>query len=117
MLCYPWCVVGDNAESDQSCNSDTNHTMTLNVQSTTPSMFIVQAEDDPVHVDNSLLLYLALKHAKAPASELHVYPVGGHGFGLCKKDEEVCSWPQRATEYMVANKFIAHPANTSNTPL
>lgn len=113
MLCYPWCVVGDNSQSGASCNSDTNHTMTLNVQETTPSMFIVQAEDDPVHVDNALLLYLALKHAKTPPSELHVYPVGGHGFGLCHRNEEVCSWPLRATEYMVANKFIA-PANASS---
>ena len=56
MLLYPWCVVGDNAESGSSCNSDTNHTMTLDVTDQVPPMFITQAEDDPVHVDNSILL-------------------------------------------------------------
>ena len=56
MLLYPWCVVGDNAESGSSCNSDTNHTMTLDVTDKVPPMFITQAEDDPVHVDNSILL-------------------------------------------------------------
>ena len=98
MLLYPWCVLGNNANSHQSCNADTNHTMTLTITKDTPSMFIVQAEDDPVHCDNALLLYLALKQAKSPPSELHVFPTGGHGFGLCMHGEDVCSWPNKAQQ-------------------
>jgi acetyl esterase/lipase len=47
----------------------------------TPPSFILQAEDDPVHVENSTVHFLALKNAKVPA-ELHVYAEGGHGYGL-----------------------------------
>jgi acetyl esterase/lipase len=32
----------------------------------TPPSFIVQAEDDPVHVENAVVYYLALKNAKVP---------------------------------------------------
>lgn len=106
MLLYPWCVLGDNSQPQSSCNADTNHTMTLNISSAVPSMFIVQAEDDPVHCDNALLLFLALKHAKTPASEVHVYPSGGHGFGLCKHGEDVCSWPRRAQQYLETLRII-----------
>jgi len=100
MLLYPWCVLGDNTDPGAACHADTNHTMTLAVTTETPSMFIVQAEDDPVHCDNALLLFLALKQARAPASELHIYPNGGHGFGLCSHDIDVCSWPKRAQQYL-----------------
>src|ERR1019366_5131682 len=43
----------------------------------TPSSFIVQAEDDPVHVENAVVYFMALKNAKVPA-ELHIYAQGGH---------------------------------------
>jgi hypothetical protein len=102
----PWCVLGDNSKSSQSCDADTNHTMTLSITRETPSMFIVQAEDDPVHCDNALLLFLALKQARAPLSELHVYPTGGHGFGLCSHGEDVCSWPKRAQMYLEQTRII-----------
>lgn len=107
MLLYPWCVLGDNSNPGASCNADTNHTLTLAVTKETPSMFIVQAEDDPVHCDNALLLYLALKQARAPPSELHLYSQGGHGFGLCSHREDVCSWPRRAQQYLELRGLVA----------
>lgn len=55
----------------------------LNVTNTTPPTMIVQAEDDPVHVENALFYFYALKVAGAAPSELHVYPSGGHGYGRC----------------------------------
>ena len=102
MLLYPWCVVGDNAapHSGGGCNAGSNSTMTLPVTSKAPSFFITQAEDDPVHCQNALLLYLALKRAQAPPSELHLYPSGGHGFGLCQHGLDVCSWTKRAQQYL-----------------
>jgi len=42
----------------------------------TPPSFILQAEDDPVHVENATVYFLALKNAKVPA-ELHIYVQGG----------------------------------------
>jgi acetyl esterase/lipase len=58
----------------------------------TPPTFIVQAEDDPVHIENSTVYFLALKNAKVPA-ELHIYAEGGHGFGLRPTAQPVTSWP------------------------
>lgn len=60
----------------------------------TPPTFIVQAEDDPVHVENSTAWFLALKKAKVPA-ELHVYSEGGHGYGLRPQAKwPVTTWPK-----------------------
>jgi acetyl esterase/lipase len=59
----------------------------------TPPAFIVQAEDDPVHIENSTTYFLALKNAKVPA-ELHIYAQGGHGFGLRRRaDLPATTWP------------------------
>lgn len=59
----------------------------------TPPSFIVQTEDDPVHVENALVYYQALKNAKVPA-ELHVYAEGGHGYGLRRTALPVTNWPK-----------------------
>src|SRR6202790_2459709 len=59
----------------------------------TPPSFIVQAEDDPVHVENSTVYFLALKNAKVPA-EMHIYAQGGHGYGLRRTELPVTGWPQ-----------------------
>jgi acetyl esterase/lipase len=65
----------------------------INVTEKTPSSFIVQAEDDPVHVENSNVYFLALKNAKVPA-EMHLYAEGGHGYGLRRTALPVTGWPQ-----------------------
>ena len=60
---------------------------------------LIQAEDDPVHVENALFYFLTLKQKGAAPSELHVYPRGGHGYGRCTVSgapwHEVCTWPDR----------------------
>ena len=48
---------------------------------TTPRTFIVAAENDTSYGKNSLVYYRALVDAQRPA-ELHMYPNGGHGFGM-----------------------------------
>lgn len=58
----------------------------------TPPTFIVQAEDDPVHVENATVYFQQLKNAKVPA-ELHIYSQGGHGYGLRKTELPVTYWP------------------------
>jgi acetyl esterase/lipase len=62
----------------------------------TPPSFIVQAEDDPVHVENSTAYFLALKRVQVPA-ELHLYSEGGHGYGLRPQAKwPVTTWPRSA---------------------
>ena len=69
------------------------------VTTNTPPTFITITEDDPVRVENALFYTLALKQAKVPV-ELHVYPVGGHGYGLRHSKDVVTTWPDRATDWM-----------------
>jgi acetyl esterase/lipase len=59
----------------------------------TPPTFIVQAEDDPVHVENAVVYFMALKNAHVPA-ELHIYAQGGHGYGLRRTELPVTTWPK-----------------------
>jgi acetyl esterase/lipase len=65
----------------------------IRVTAQTPASFIVQAEDDPVHVENSTMYFLALKNAKVPA-EMHLYAEGGHGYGLRRTELPVTKWPE-----------------------
>jgi acetyl esterase/lipase len=76
----------------------------------TPPTFIVQAEDDPVHVENSLVYFLALKNAKVPA-ELHIYAEGGHGYGLRPTALPVTTWPAAVETWMRTIKVLAPAAN------
>jgi len=64
----------------------------------TPPAFIVQAEDDPVHVENAVAYFLALKKENVPA-ELHLYAQGGHGFGLRPTALAVSEWTRLAERW------------------
>ena len=71
----------------------------LTITPQTPPTFLVQAEDDSVRVETSLFYYEALHKAHVPA-ELHVYPTGGHGYGLRPSAHATSSWPQRAETWL-----------------
>jgi len=58
----------------------------------TPPTFLLQAEDDPVHVENATTWFLQLKAARVP-TELHLYAEGGHGYGLRPSALPVTHWP------------------------
>jgi acetyl esterase/lipase len=59
-----------------------------------PPMFLLHAADDAtVPVNLSIRMFEALQ-AAGVASELHVFPVGGHGFGIARAaDKPVSVWP------------------------
>jgi acetyl esterase/lipase len=80
----------------------------LNVTHETPPTMLIQTEDDPYHVENSIYYYLALKQQKANPSELHLYPTGGHGYGRCTNttDLDVCTWPDRAFDFFKTHGMI-----------
>jgi len=81
------------ADKNFAANSDINPT------ANTPPTFIVQAEDDPVHIENSTVYFLQLKNAKVPA-ELHIYAEGGHGYGLRRTALPVTTWPQSVETWL-----------------
>ncbi|MCC7338327.1 MAG: alpha/beta hydrolase [Pirellulaceae bacterium] len=87
VLVYPAYLIHEDAEQE------------LPVDAQTPPMFLTMAADDPVDADNVLQFSLTLKHAKVPV-ELHLYPSGGHGYGL-RRTEAICThWPDRAEQWM-----------------
>ena len=108
-MVYPWRSV-----AQPPVNEPRSGASALNVTAETPPTLLVQAENDPVHVENSLYYFLALKQAGAPPSELHVYPGGdgrgGHGYGRCTIGAskamlgkfEICDWPGRAARFLQA---------------
>jgi len=77
----------------------------INPTSDTPPTFVVQAEDDPVHVENALVYFQQLKNAKVPA-ELHVYAQGGHGYGLRRTALPVTTWPQSVVTWLHTIKIL-----------
>jgi len=77
----------------------------INPTANTPPTFIVQAEDDPVHVENAVVYFLALKNAKVP-SELHVYAQGGHGYGLRRTERPITTWPQAVETWLHTIKIL-----------
>jgi acetyl esterase/lipase len=91
------------AEKNFAPNADINPT------ANTPPTFIVQAEDDPVHVENAVVYFMALKNAKVPA-ELHIYAQGGHGYGLRRTALPVTTWPQAVEVWLHTIKVLDSPA-------
>lgn len=71
----------------------------IHVTKDVPPTFVLQAEDDPVHVENAVTYFMQLKEAGVPA-ELHVYAEGGHGYGLRKTEKPVTEWPGLAERWM-----------------
>ena len=89
MLIYPAYLDGENFSLAPE----------VKVSDKTPPTFIVQAQDDNSYINSSLFYYYALKEAKVP-SALHLYPSGGHGFGLRNTGHLVNEWPFRAINWL-----------------
>src|SRR5882724_9716969 len=80
----------------------------------TPPTFLAMAEDDPVGVQHPLFYYYALKQANIPA-ELHLYPRGGHGYGLRRTKDTVTTWPDRVADWMKASGWLTPASEHSPT--
>ena len=89
MLIYPAYLDGENFSLAPE----------VKVTDNTPPTFIVQAQDDSSYINSSLFYYYALTEAKVP-SALHLYPSGGHGFGLRNTGHLVNEWPFRAVSWL-----------------
>ena len=78
------------------------------VNSNTPPTFIAMTQDDPVRVETGLFYSVALKQSGVPF-ELHIYPKGGHGYGLRRTENPVTAWTDRAAEWMKARGLLSRP--------
>lgn len=75
----------------------------LQVSPQTPPTFLVHAEDDKaVPVENSIGFYLACLKNSVPA-EMHLYPAGGHGFGMrTAKFGSLNTWPDACKAWLIS---------------
>ena len=78
----------------------------IKVSSDCPPAFFAHSGDDHVPAEGSALLYLALEQAGVEGNELHLYPFGGHGYGMRKSENFVSTWPIRAQEWMGAMGWL-----------
>jgi acetyl esterase/lipase len=78
----------------------------MKVNEQTPPAFIAMTQDDPIGVENVYTYATAMKLAKVPC-EVHVYPVGGHGYGLRPSPHAVATaWPRLAGDWMKAQGLL-----------
>jgi acetyl esterase/lipase len=82
ILIYPAYLSKDNYQTPDD----------IHVTKSTPPAFIFQTQDDRF-ADSSIAHWLALKKAGVPA-ELHLYPTGGHGYGLRPTNHAAVQWPK-----------------------
>jgi acetyl esterase/lipase len=73
----------------------------------TPPTFLLQSEDDHVdRVEDALSYYTALKKAGVPV-EVHLYPQGGHAFGLRPTKFPATRWPQLVETWLASIGVIS----------
>ena len=98
-LLYPWMLLNK--------QDSTNLSAELNVTADTPPTFIAQNMDDTTAwPENSLMYARALHLAGAGKPVVHLYPFGGHGFGVCAQLDPVggfqqcCDWVAAFQRFM-----------------
>ncbi|MER3373065.1 MAG: alpha/beta hydrolase [Allomuricauda sp.] len=81
-------LLGENPSDDLANRFSANKNVTKN----TPPTFLLHAQDDDaVPVENSILMFSALKKEGVPVT-MHIYPKGGHGFSLALQDGRLKNW-------------------------
>jgi len=89
-------LIGETASPER----ERAHAPHENARTDAPPCFLLHAEDDQsVVVENTLLLRAALR-AKGVETETHLFPDGGHGFGLRQsRGKSVENWPSLFTAW------------------
>ncbi len=97
MLIYPWDLLPRNVRKDHLPVDQLKPDYPVDRE--TPPAFIMQAQDDFCMVETAVGYYLALRAANV-RSELHVYPFGGHGFGLRRLGTPCDNWSDAAALWL-----------------
>lgn len=117
LLLYPWKLLNEN-----DLNKSTLSPSIL-VNARHPPAFFAMNLDDPIAEPQGALVYTRqLLESRAPKSALHLYPEGGHGFGVCselntdptRRFQECCDWPQAALRFLQDKGFAnGYPTDIS----
>jgi acetyl esterase/lipase len=82
----------------------------IHVPADTPPIFLAHASDDSIaEVGHSVIMYLALHRAGAPA-ELHVYATGEHDFGVRHNEKLPSSWTQLCLNWLRSRDLLSAPS-------
>jgi len=94
-------LIGDKASKDAVRHFSNE----LQITRTTPPAFLVHSSDDKaVPVKNSLVYYEGLIKNNITA-EMHIFQIGGHGYGLSAGKGTQASWPELCIKWLNANGF------------
>ena len=117
VLCYPVITGGEfahrgsfvNLTGCEDLNVHMEYSLDTKVTAQTPPTFLWHTyEDGSVPVENSLLMFAALRRAGV-AAEMQVFPKGGHGLALCnpltsmepeQNLPECAQWTQMAARFL-----------------
>jgi acetyl esterase/lipase len=116
ILLYPVVTFGEKAHTgsrdkllgkNSSPELITYYSNELQVSSQTSPTFLVHSEDDKaVPVENSIMYYQACLKNGVPA-EMHLYPKGGHGYGLrTAKFGSLNTWPETCKAWLASLDLV-----------
>ena len=72
---------------------------------TPPALLIHTADDQAVPAENSVRYFRRCK-ANGVSAELHIYPTGGHGYGMWQDEGTISTWPAALEAWLVATGVI-----------
>lgn len=64
-----------------------------------PPVFVVQTLDDGIPVEGALSYTVACKKEEV-LEEIHLFPRGGHGYGLRSKEKGISTWPTLMVQWI-----------------
>ena len=99
MLVYPAYLVKPKEGPPKRREFTTQLVDSIPVNEKTPPALMIHTANDRVTCNSSIGMFLALTQAKVE-SELHLYPTGGHGYGLRPSEHNVSTWPNRAADWL-----------------
>lgn len=92
-------LVGEDAELMEYFSNEKQVT-----EDTPPAILIHSTDDKGVPVENSIRYYQALVAHGVPA-EMHIYPYGGHGYGLAVGEGHLEGWTERVWEWLRSTDY------------
>lgn len=95
-------LIGPNPDATQIAH----YSLEQRVDKQTPPTFLLHAVDDPtVNMENSLVMFNALRQHGVPV-EMHLFEQGGHGFGI--RDAQglpVSCWPELLMDWIESKSW------------
>jgi acetyl esterase/lipase len=120
LLIYPWMLLQNNNRTSGQLAPE------FIVNASHPPAFLAQNMDDDTAFPEGTMLYArTLVEAGAPSPTVHLYPRGGHGFGICSEVnparfapvnafQACCDWPSHAQRFLQELDYApGWPANVS----